>query len=126
MKKNTTGIKSLKFFGTIIREEVKKVLNENKIEIYTGSHPKGDEINKKAFKKLNALLLSDKNPFQDMFQTEYLYLDDTNGFVSIVHSSHMDEHISYEDAKKLNQWIRKQITNSNDVYVYIGDYVFKP
>lgn len=96
--------------------------DNNKIEIRTGSHSSNRDINKKAFSKLNNLLLSKENPHFDLFNEEELYLDDVDGIVSIVPSSHIYK-VNPDVASEINDFILDNLTNN--VWVYIGPYIFR-
>ena len=100
------------------------------IRIDTSSHYLAKERNKKAFYELNNLLLGEKNPYQELFQTEKLFLDDTDGFISIVPSCKdafysKDSPITYGDLEKLADFIWSNIEFYGTLYIFIGDYVFK-
>ena len=100
------------------------------IRIDTSSHYLAKEHNKGAFYELNSLLLSEKNPYQELFQTEELFLDNIDGFISIVPSCKSafyskDNPITYDDLEKLADFIWDNIEFYGTLYIYIGDYIFK-
>lgn len=99
--------------------------DNEQIEIRTGSHFRNKELNKEQFPILNSMLLSEENPEYDLFNTETLYLDDTDGLISIVKSStHHD--ITEEQASRINDFIRTKLKDNGDgVWIYIDSYLFK-
>lgn len=99
------------------------------IKIYTGSHYLNKERNRQAFKELNTLLLSNKNPHQELFQTEELFLDDTDGFISIIPSCReafysKENKVTYKDLRELAWFIFDNVNCDEDLYVYIGGDLF--
>jgi len=92
------------------------------IEIFTGTNSSNKERNNESFEKLNDLLLSEKNPYYDLFNQENLYLDDTDGFIGIIDNAE-EEDFDYVDMMKLNNFIRDHL--KNDVNVVIGTYYFE-
>lgn len=99
-------------------------LDNDKIEISTSSHPSSKEKNKEAFTKLNNLLLSEENPHYDVFNTEELYLDDTDGLISLVPSSHVTFDMSEKKAKSIAEYIRKHLSNK-DITIFVASYIFE-
>ena len=99
------------------------------IKIYTSSHYLNKERNRQAFKELNTLLLGSKNPYQKVFQTEELVLDDTDGFISIVPSCReafysKENKVTYKDLRELAWFIFDNVDCDGDLSVYIGGDLF--
>lgn len=92
---------------------------QKKIEILTGSHYSNEEYNKKQFKKINELLLNEKNPLYKKFNQEEFYLDDCDGLISIVKSSHYFKELTQKQFFKLKTYLLKHIKLSNG-FLYVG------
>jgi len=90
-----------------------------KILIRTGSNYKNAEWNKSQRSKIKTILLNEKDPFYRIFNEERLYLDDTNGFISLVQTNH------YEDfskrAPKIARYILQHVEFDGPSYIYVGD-----
>ena len=106
----------------IKKENYNRRLNEEKIEIFTGSHYMNSERNKEAFNLLNEKLLSTDNPYYDLFNSERLYLDDTNGFISIQSNNSQNELYDF-GVKGLANYIKSLL--KYPVPIYIGGYYFE-
>ena len=89
-----------------------------KIEILTGSHCCNSEFNKEQFDKINDLLLSRENPLFNKFNKEQFYLDDCDGFISIVKSSNTVKDLSSLQFDKLRSYLKKFI--KMDGLLFIG------
>jgi len=87
------------------------------IEILTGSHFKNEEHNKKQFTKINDLLLSKKNPLFQKFSQELFFLDDCDGFISIVKSSSVVKDLSYLQFNKLKSYLKKFVKMEGFLFV---------
>jgi len=87
------------------------------IEILTGSHEKNGEHNKKQFSKINDLLLSKKNPLFQKFSYEHFYLDDCDGFISIVKSSYVVKDLSSLQFDKLKSYLKKFVKMEGFLFV---------
>jgi hypothetical protein len=99
------------------------------IKIYTGSHYLNKERNRQAFKELNSLLLSSENPYQGLFQTENLILDDTDGFVSIQPTCRdifysKDTFATIDMCVGLTDFIKNNVECDGVLSVYIGEYIY--
>lgn len=88
------------------------------ITIGSSSHYTQEAENKKAFNLLNDKLISDKsNPLYDEFQEEKLYLDDTNGFVSIVGSVYDDYMPTDEELKDFTDYLKGFLSMDSKIYI---------
>ena len=88
------------------------------ITIGNSSHYTQEEENKKAFDLLNEKLISDKsNPLYNEFQEEKLYLDDTNGFVSIVGSVYDDYEPSDKKIKEFKEYLKGFLSMDSNIYI---------
>ena len=93
------------------------------ITIGNSSHTTQEQRNREAFDLLNEKLISDtNNPLYDDFQSENLFLDDTNGFISIV-SNHITYEPNSDKERDFLQYLKTFLSmnggeNSN---IYIGD-----
>ncbi len=88
--------------------------------IYTGSHCQNSINNREAFSKINDLLLDKKNPYYDIFNEEKLFLDDTNGFLSIIQSSGL-YNFSEKICEGIYEYILENVGFDGETFVYIGD-----
>ncbi len=93
------------------------------IEIFAGSHLSVDAHNSMAFDDINELLLGERNPYQEVFQEETLFLDSTDRFIGIQHHAYLDlyDYMRDEDLVDLVDWMRTEIEVDD---IYIGDLVF--
>ena len=95
--------------------------------IFRNQHFNNSDTNIAYFNEFNELLLSDENPYVNLFKKEDLYLDMVDGFISIRCNIKMD----YVDMLILNNFIRKhagdrKLSHFSDVVeIIIGTYSFK-
>jgi hypothetical protein len=88
-----------------------------KILIKTGSHS-NTEWNKAQRKRINDILFDEKNPFYKVFDEERLYLDDTNGFISLVQTNYED---FSKRAPRIAKYILQHVEFDGPSYIYVGD-----
>jgi hypothetical protein len=90
-----------------------------KILIKTGSHYSNAEWNKSQHKRINDILFNEeKNPFYRIFNEERLYLDDTNGFISLVQTNYED---FSKKAPRIARYILQHVEFDGPSYIYVGD-----
>ena len=94
-----------------------------KLLIHTGSAPGNKTHNEKQFRLLNAWLLSEANPHQELFETEILCLDDTNGFVAIIPSSKYG--LSDRSLAEVAKTIASIIRFDNKSYIYVDHFILE-
>jgi len=96
----------------------RKMAKGGVITIGNSSHYTQEETNNKAFNLLNEKLTSDKsNPLYNEFQEEKLYLDDTNGFVSIVGSVYDDYEPSDKKIKDFKEYLKGFLSMDSNIYI---------
>jgi hypothetical protein len=88
-----------------------------KIEILTGSHPICKQHNQGVFKEINNLLLSEENPLYKKFNEEDLWLDDTDGLISIVSNSYT-KGITANQFNKVKNYLLNFI-KEGEFFIYI-------
>jgi len=89
-----------------------------KILIKTGSHYSNAEWNKSQRKRINDILFDKRNPFYKVFDKERLYLDDTNGFISLVQTNYED---FSKKASRISRYILQHVEFDGPSYIYVGD-----
>lgn len=75
--------------------------------------------NRSQFDKINDLLLDKDNPCFELFNEETLFLDSTDGFISIVQSD--EDCITKEEAELIADYLFKNILFDGETFIYIGD-----
>jgi len=96
-----------------------------KILIKTGSHYSNKEWNRQQFSKINKVLFNEEeNPFYKFFNEERLFLDDTNGFISIAAHSY-DDYNFCRIAKKLAKYLLDNIAFDGPSNIYIGNCIIE-
>ncbi len=93
------------------------------IEIKTSSHWRNKEHNDSQFDDINDLLLSKKNPLYNKFNEEQYYLDDCNGFISIVKSSYYHKDLTDKQLIKLKQYLKKYVEYEG--FLFVGSAILK-
>tara|TARA_R110001606_G_C14892706_1_gene592918 strand:+ start:177 stop:476 length:300 start_codon:yes stop_codon:yes gene_type:complete len=80
-----------------------------KLEILTGSHFSNKKHNLNLSEEINDILLSKKNPLSKKFNEEQLFLDDTDGFISVVKSSYIFKEMTNKQVIKLKEYLLQYI-----------------
>ena len=90
------------------------------IEILTGSCTSNRRHNLEQFSKINDLLLSKNNPLYKKFNEEHFYLDDCDGFISIVKSSYHFKDLSSIQFNKLKSYLEEFIKLDGGGFLFVG------
>jgi len=93
------------------------------IEILSGSHTSIPSHNHEAYDDVSELLLSDENPYKDIFQEETLFLDSTDGYIGIEYHTYidLDDYMDYKELTEFVNWLREKVKVDS---IYVGDFVF--
>ena len=123
--------KQIKILSSYISKKVeaevrkyRKVVAETALVMRQGSHGSVSEDNEALFEPLQELLESDQNPYYELFETEELSLDSTDGYVGIIDKT--IEGVDIEVARGINKFIREHLEDDGDKYqVMIGGTAFR-
>lgn len=120
---------TLKHYAKLYHNErVQETISENvdvdeKIDIKTGSHVSNKEHNREQYEVVKNILFDKSNPHRNLFEEEELFLDDTNGLISIIEYTYSD--IDREAAKEIYEYLKSNFKENMDkILVFIGSHTF--
>ena len=93
------------------------------IHILTGSHSSNSTNNKQQFNKINDLLYSKENPIYKKFNEDKFYLDDCDGFISIVKTNSINKELTDLQLNKFVKYLKKFIKYEG--FLYVGNSIIK-
>lgn len=93
------------------------------IQILTGSHSSNSRHNKQFFNEINELLYSKENPIYKKFNEDKFYLDDCDGFISIVKTNSSNKDLTDLQLSKFVNYLKKFIKYEG--FLYVGKYIIK-
>lgn len=93
------------------------------IEILTGSHYRNTEHNEQQFDKINDLLFSKENPIYKKFNEDNFFLDDCNGFISIVKTNSINKELTIKQLSAFIKYLKKYIKYEG--FLFVGQAIIK-
>lgn len=93
------------------------------IQIFTGSHSSNSTHNKQQFNKINDLLYSKQNPIYKKFNEDKFYLDDCDGFISIVKTNSINKELTDLQLNKFVKYLKKFIKYEG--FLFVGSSIIK-
>lgn len=93
------------------------------IEILTGSHYHNTEHNKQQFDKINDLLFSKENPIYKKFNEDNFFLNDCNGFISIVKTNSINKELTNKQLSAFIKYLKKYIKYEG--FLFVGQAIIK-
>jgi len=93
------------------------------IQILTGSHSNNSTHNKQLFNEINELLYSKKNPIYKKFNEDKFFLDDCDGFISIVKTNSSNKDLTDLQLSKFVNYLKKFIKYEG--FLYVGQSIIK-
>lgn len=93
------------------------------IHILTGSHSSNSTHNKQQFDEINHLLFSKENPIYKKFNEDKFYLDDCDGFISIVKTNSINKELTDLQVNRFVKYLKKFIKYEG--YLYVGASIIK-
>lgn len=91
------------------------------IEILTGSNC--SQHNKEQFEKINDLLYSKKNPIYKKFNEDKFFLDDCDGFISIVKTNSINKELTTKQLMAFTKYLKQFIKYEG--FLYVGGSIVK-
>ncbi len=93
------------------------------IEILTGSHSNNSSHNKQLFNEINELLYSKENPIYKKFNEDKFFLDECDGFISIVKTNSSNKDLTDLQLSKFVNYLKKFIKYEG--FLYVGQSIIK-